>query len=239
MLRRKHFLFMLCIGLAAVSTSPHTSAQYSEHAPRQSERSAPDTAWARLTAPPSFAYRNKREGAQPPVKEKPYKTPLLLRIIGAIISFFSTGVGVVLLWSVLLGVVVYVVWRVFMKEGRFVRGAKKLNADEADPDEADLEGTAWMRLMEEAVAAGNLRAAVRYGYLHLLQALNERSLIQYRPGKTNNDYAAELAGVGGAQDFRALSRSYEYTWYGSYPITAPQFDAYRARIIALQNGVRA
>lgn len=236
---RKTCLLVLGLSIATAGIAVRTAAQTNNYEPAQSERRVPDTAWTRLTAPPAYAYRATREGIRQPAKEKPYKPPLLSRIIQGIISFFGTTLGTIILWSVLLGIVAYVVWRVFLRGGRFAfNGAKKLAAAEGDPDEADLQNTSWQQLMDEAVVAGYLRAAVRYGYLHLLQNLAERDLIQYRPGKTNGDYATELAGTSGATDFRAVSRSYEYTWYGSYPITAPQFDAYRARIMAIQNGLR-
>ncbi len=238
---RNFFIFALCAGFAAAlprQACAQVTAQAVDYQLEPSERSVPDTAWSRLTAPPAYPYRTTREGIAPPVKEKPYKPSLLSRTIQGIISFFNTTAGVVVLWGVLLGVVAYVVWLVAFKDGRFaLRGAKKLDVAD-DPDEADLQNTSWQRMMEEAAAAGELRAAVRYGYLHLLQNLAERDLIRYQPGKTNSDYAAELAGASGTADFRAVSRSYEYAWYGSYPITAGQFDAYRARITAIQNGLR-
>lgn len=242
---RTTILVALWLGMAVPGLSTHVSAQSSNYVLEPSQRNLPDTAWNRLIAPPAYPFRSTHEGVQPLVKEKPYKPSLLAQIIQAIISFFSTTTGLVVLWSVLLGIIAYIVWRVFLKDGRFsFRGAKKLDVAADDPDEADLQNTSWLRLMDEAVAKSNLRAAVRYGYLHLLQALAERDLIHYRPGKTNSDYAAELAGTAGTSgaisttDFRTVSRSYEYTWYGSYPITAPQFDAYRAQILAIQNSQR-
>lgn len=203
-----------------------------------SERTVPDTAWQRLTKPPAFAYRSRREGykATPP---KPYKPSAIERFVFAIIRFFSTTVGKVLLWGILICAIGYGLSMAFFRGGRFSFAGKKKPGIEQDPTEEDLHGTAWLRLMEEAIAGQDLRLAVRYGYLHVLQALSEANRVNYRPGKTNSDYAAELAGSSTVSDFRALSRTYEYTWYGSYPITSSAFTEYRARMAQVENRSRA
>lgn len=204
-----------------------------------SSRGVPDTAWQRLTRPPAYSYRNLREGYKPPKPPKPYKPSVIERIIFGIVRFFGTTAGKVILWSVLIGAVLYGLWMVLFSGGRFSIARKKAPDADEDPAEEDLHGTSWLRLMEEAINAGDTRLAVRYGYLHVLQALSNDSRINYRPGKTNSDYALELAGGPLIDNFRALSRTYEYTWYGSYPITAPVFADFRARMEGVENGARA
>lgn len=236
---RKYAIFCL-LWMTTVACTPVIScAQESlEEPPGTTARSVPDSAWQRLTKPPAFAYRNKREGYKPPTPPKPYKPSALERFIYAIIRFFGTTLGLAILWGVLIGAVIYGLWMAFFSGGRFSIARKKVQNAEEDPSEEDLHGTAWLRLMEEAIAGGDTRLAVRYGYLHVLQALADAARIAYRPGKTNADYAAELAGGPLVTDFRALSRTYEYTWYGSYPITAPAFADYRARMTGVENKAR-
>lgn len=236
---RKRAIFAL-LWMAAVCCTPVVPfAQESVEEPTATvNRSVPDTAWQRLTKPPAFSYRNLREGYKAPKPSKPYKPSAIERFIYAIIRFFGSTVGKVLLWSVIIGALLYGLWMAFFSGSRFSVSRKKKAGVEEDPSEEDLHGTSWMQLMDEAIASGDTRLAVRYGYLHVLQALADASRINYRPGKTNADYAAELAGGPLIADFRALSRSYEYTWYGSYPITASAFADYRARMAGVENRTR-
>jgi hypothetical protein len=227
--------------LAAVICTPTpTYAQRSiDNTVSTTKRSAPDTAWQRLTEPPAFAYRNLREGYKPPTPPKPYEPSALERLIYGIIRFFGSTIGLVILWTVLIGAVAYGVWMAFFSGGRFAFARKKAPGAEEDPTEEDLHGIAWLRLMEEAISSGDTRLAVRYGYLYVLEALTDTAWIQYRPGKTNADYASELAGSEFAGDFRGLSRTYEYTWYGSYPLTATAYADYRSQMSRLENRVRS
>jgi hypothetical protein len=200
-----------------------------------SPRALPDSAWEKLTAPPAFAYRTKKESAALP--PKPSEPSLLERIVKGLIAFLATAGGRALLWMVLLAAVGYVLYRLLFKEGKFAFGSprKVESRPDGQPDEEDLQGTDWLKLLDNAAAAGNLREAVRYGYLHVLQVLQDQGRIDYRPGKTNRDYYNELAGGRAAPLFRSLSRQYEYTWYGGYSITAPLFEAYRAELQTLKN----
>lgn len=236
---RKHTVFCL-LWVATVACMPTFSAaqEWLEEPVATTARSVPDSAWQSLTKPPAFAYRDKREGYKPPAPPKPYKPSALERFIYAIIRFFGTTLGLIILWGVLISAVIYGLWMAFFSGGRFSITRKKVQNAEEDPSEEDLHGTSWLRLMDEAIASGDTRLAVRYGYLHVLQALADTARINYRPGKTNADYAAELAGGPLVTDFRALSRTYEYTWYGSYPITASSFADYRARMSGVENRAR-
>lgn len=232
-MRKTFFLLIFCCALGTVVTDLPLRAQEAPTYVLGEQRSIADSTWQRLTAPPKFSYRNKVEGAIAP---KPRTPSFLERLVMGIIAFFATALGYIVMGAVLLGIVIYVVYRLFGKDGRFAFSkAKKLAEDGGQPAEEDLQGTAWMRLLEEAYAAGNLRAAVRYGYLYLLQMLEERGHIHYLPAKTNGDYAAELAGTAAALPFRAVTRRYEFVWYGDYPITREQFAAYKGELTGLQN----
>ena len=76
--------------------------------------------------------------------------------------------------------------------------------------------------LAQAEAAGNLRLAVRLGYLQLLKQLTDRDLIDWQPDKTNQAYLRELATSRPAArpDFAELTRQFEYAWYGELPVSA-------------------
>lgn len=92
--------------------------------------------------------------------------------------------------------------------------------------------------LAEAEAAGNLRLAVRLGYLQLLKALSDRGLIQWQPDKTNHTYLAELPPAGPLRtDFREITRQFEFVWYGELALTASLYERVRAGHRAFQSQV--
>ena len=83
--------------------------------------------------------------------------------------------------------------------------------------------------LAQAEAAGNLRLAVRLGYLQLLKQLTDRDLIDWQPDKTNQAYLRELATSRPAArpDFAELTRQFEYAWYGELPVSAALYQQVR------------
>lgn len=82
----------------------------------------------------------------------------------------------------------------------------------------------------QAEAAGNLRLAVRLGYLQLLKQLTDRDFIAWQPDKTNQTYLHELATSRPAARpaFAELTRQFEYAWYGELPVSAALYQQVRA-----------
>jgi hypothetical protein len=74
--------------------------------------------------------------------------------------------------------------------------------------------------LAQAEATGNLRLAVRLGYLQLLKQLTDGDLIDWQPDKTNQTYLRELATSrpGARPAFAELTRQFEYAWYGEVPV---------------------
>ncbi len=92
--------------------------------------------------------------------------------------------------------------------------------------------------LAEAEAAGNLRLAVRLGYLQLLKALSDRGLILWQPDKTNHAYLAELPLNGPLRnDFREITRQFEFVWYGELALSGPLYERVRAGHRAFQRQV--
>ncbi|MBD2768155.1 DUF4129 domain-containing protein [Hymenobacter sp. BT664] len=82
--------------------------------------------------------------------------------------------------------------------------------------------------LAEAEAAGNLRLAVRLGYLRLLKALSDGGLIQWQPDKTNHAYLAELPPSGLREEFREITRQFEFVWYGEIALSGKLYERVRA-----------
>lgn len=204
-------------------------------------RYVPDTAWNRLNADKAFSYRTEIEAAQKTAKPK--KPPKFFEYLGkalvAIFAFFASLAGKILLWALLLGVLGFVLYKIFTGSGKFsFRREKELAESEGDSTDS-LERTNWELLMQKALDEGQMRQAVRYGYLNLLQLLQEKGLIQYQNEKTNNDYYYELIQTPYKQPFRQLSRQYEYAWYGDRPLSDGALEQYLAAYQLFTNKLKA
>jgi ABC-type dipeptide/oligopeptide/nickel transport system permease component len=78
--------------------------------------------------------------------------------------------------------------------------------------------------IEKAVSQHNYRLAVRLLYLRSLKQLNDASLIDWQPDKTNSAFIDELNNPVQKDTFRVLTRQFEYVWYGEFPIDGNVFD---------------
>lgn len=188
----------------------------------------PKPKWEELTKDKEFGYRDEKEL----VKEEPAahtSVNVFAKAIEAIIRFFGSPAGRALVWMFFFSILGYVIYKVFLK-GKLGRGQKKLPDDEEEEIAAvvaeDLFTTNWEEQLEKAIRENNLRLAVRFGYMRLLQLLQEKQLIQYRSDKTNYDYYHELGETEIKTPFRQLSRQYEFAWYGDYAVAPQVFEAY-------------
>jgi len=187
--------------------------------PRVANTAKPSEArWQKIISHKAYAYRDKVEYVR--AKALPEKQPWLIRLLDGLFRFFNSSSGKVLLWMVFFAIVGFVAWRILhgQANGIFARRDKRydLAEDEALLSEAALLTTDWEGLMHQASAAADTRAAVRFGYLCVLQLMHERGLIFYRPDKSNRDYLTELAGKPQHADFRMLTRQYEWAWFGHF-----------------------
>lgn len=100
------------------------------------------------------------------------------------------------------------------------------DSDPAVNDQEDIATTNWETLLQQALNNNELRLAVRYRYMWLLQLLQHQGLIQYRNDKTNYEYYTELNDTSYKQPFKQLSRQYEYVWYGHFALPAATYKEY-------------
>jgi len=198
-----------------------------QHVPVQGNvnRNITPEQWHQLTNDRSFDYVNDIEKYKEP---KPDESGIFQKILQALFGFFGGGGGTVLLWLLLIGVICFILWKLFADKGSFMfsREKKKMSEGEIAREEEDISTTNWEALLNQAVNNNDLRLAVRYSYMWLLQLLQQRELIQYRIDKTNYEYASELSDTNYKQSFRQISRQYEYAWYGDFVITPSAYAVY-------------
>lgn len=89
--------------------------------------------------------------------------------------------------------------------------------------ELDLQG-----LIEEAITQHEHRKAIRLLYLQSLKRLTDAGMINWKPGKTNRSYIAEVQHPLIRQEFEQLTSMFEYVWYGGAALGATVFGNARS-----------
>ena len=129
------------------------------------------------------------------------------------------------LWFLIIGLFAAVlVWylstlniRLFRKSSAIIESSNDMSVAE------DIFSIPYASQINSAIQAANYRQAVRLYYLQTLSLLSNKGLIQYQQDSTNSAYVMELFKTHYYKDFFQLTRSFEYTWYGKFELTAPQF----------------
>lgn len=83
-------------------------------------------------------------------------------------------------------------------------------------------------LIGSAIAVGDYRLAVRYSYLSVLKSMMDKSLIDWGIQKTNHDYMKELPSGSLKASFAAVTRIYDYIWYGGFDVDKEDFERVNA-----------
>lgn len=182
---------------------------------------SPDSirAWKELRA---FSYakyldsllkeKQKKKQAQRPVNNGPSWLDSLL----------ASPVTRVLLWIMAGVFILFILYRLFLAQGVFRRNAgKNEEAGPAVTEEQISVSSDLDAMIRQAVAAGNLRLAIRYHYLQTLHRLAEKQYLQLAADKTNYQYVSEIAREDIQKEFAALTLGYEYAWYGEFEINEP------------------
>jgi hypothetical protein len=144
--------------------------------------------------------------------------------------------GVVTFWEIVAYVIlgaslIFVAIKLSDADARALFFRKKKESDgDTTLVEEDVHGIDYPSQIERAVAAGDLRLAVRLHYLRLLRDLSERGAIAWRPEKTDADYARELRDTPLRSSFERASLLFEYVWYGDFPIDRASYERLAAVI---------
>jgi hypothetical protein len=146
-----------------------------------------------------------------------------------------------LLWIIILSSFIGVVIWYLVASNIFIfrKRSKKIISDEGAPETTDdIFSHHYDAEIVSATEAGNYRLAVRLWYLRTLKELANRGLIDYRSGRTNQDYVSHLAKSPFYSDFFRLTRNFEYTWYGQFNLSTAAYDMMRNDFENFQNRLR-
>lgn len=144
----------------------------------------------------------------------------IVRLLIGLVQFLSSIrlLIVILLVIGLLSLVFY-----FMQQQGF-RFRGKVEEQMPDTEDIDPGVAGYEKQVQEAIAGGHFRQAVRFLHLQTLRLLAERELIVLSKDKTNADYLRVLLKTQWYQPFARLTRDYEYIWYGEVNVNADQFN---------------
>jgi len=136
------------------------------------------------------------------------------------VSWLQAGWVKTLLWLVIIGGFAFAII-MFLSDSNIRLFRKKINvfADEKqDKETEDIFEINYRDRIDKAVREGNYRLAVRLMFLQMLKTMSGRNIIQYKQDRTNFDYLLQLRDKKHYHDFFRLTRNYEYTWYGNFPV---------------------
>lgn len=120
-----------------------------------------------------------------------------------------------------LGFLIYYLFLKTPKDGSKVVGEYQL--EEKNPTEIPL--TELQRLLNEALAKGDYRGAVRIYFIFIIKDLTEKRWIKWEKEKTNLHYLREMSGRKEFDDFNQSVSYFEIIWYGERELDASKFEA--------------
>lgn len=131
------------------------------------------------------------------------------------------------IWIVILCIFTgAVIWYLASSNISLFRRPSQKITDETSEEETtdDIFAINYEKEISKAAAAGNYRSAIRFWYLRTLKELSDRNIIDYRHEKTDSEYVNALYGTRYYQDFFRLTRNFEYTWYGQFPLSPEAYQ---------------
>lgn len=135
-----------------------------------------------------------------------------------------------LLWIVIIGgfAAFVAIYLSGSNVGLFRRRTEAVvSGSETDEIPQDIFAINYQKEIDKAAANGNYRLAVRLMFLRLLKQMTERNIIQYKQDKTNFDYLMQLQPTRYYNNFFKVTRNYEYSWYGKFPVSEETYKAIR------------
>ena len=146
----------------------------------------------------------------------------------------------ILIWTIIIGVFLFAVGYFLLanKINILSRSSSgNSNSMETGEEEVDIFKIPYQELLQKAYAEKNYRLAVRILYLQTLKLLSEKNIIVFQGDYTNMDYLQQLSQTMFYKDFFAITRHYEYAWYGGFTVSEPAFQTIRADFNTIQDKI--
>ncbi len=158
---------------------------------------------------------------------------------GGEITGFWAGVLQILPYVVVIGVLFLLGW-LFLKVN-----PKDMLFEKQEPpqielteDEDIIQNQDIQQLINQALQSNNYRLAIRYYYLFVLKKLSDLELINWESQKTNTDYIKELGDAKLKDQFRIITRLYDYIWYGSFEVNEKSYQQAEKEFLSISNRIQ-
>lgn len=127
-------------------------------------------------------------------------------------------------YLILAGILFFAVWLfIRLNPGKAFLKEPETASISMTEEEEIVQSRNINELIEEAVSRGDYRMGIRYHYLLVLQQLSEDGHIRYEFSKTNEEYLTEIGKQNLREQFRQITRLYDFIWYGSFEVTPEAF----------------
>ena len=121
-----------------------------------------------------------------------------------------------------IAAVLLIVAFLIFKPSLFYRTPKK-NRINYQVENESIHDLSFDRLIRNALARNDYSEAIRWKYLSVLKALQDKGLISWEIHKTVNEYAREFKRTDLQQEFRNLSSEFLYVRYGHFEASAEEY----------------
>ncbi len=140
----------------------------------------------------------------------------------------------IIIYALVLGLIGFLIYRFApFLAGKFGMRAKQKKTDRVILGErigADESADGLFSEAERLAREGNLRAAIRKGYIALLCELSDRKVIGLARHKTNRDYLRDMSKrTDLIENMNGMTSNFERNWYGLRPSELRDWEDFRDR----------
>lgn len=128
-----------------------------------------------------------------------------------------------ILLGLFIAAIAFLIFYMFLKAPRDGKSVgAPIEIEDLDPTEIPL--TELQRLLQEALANGDYRGAIRIYFIFIIRDLAQKKWIRWEKEKTNFHYLREMSGKAEFDDFNRSVSYFEIIWYGKREIDAGKFE---------------
>lgn len=132
-----------------------------------------------------------------------------------------------LLWIVVIGAVLFLIYRLFLSEKGLFSAPSRRKKIVTEEEEITDEETLLSKLTE-AENNGAYRLAVRYQFLRALNLMAGKGWLQLSHDKTNYQYVRDVGSRPVRNEFARIVMHYEYVWYGNFEVDQSIYQTIKA-----------
>lgn len=144
-------------------------------------------------------------------------------INGILTNKYSGSFLKYLVMAAVVALVIFLAIKLLGLDFKMIMGKSKAIAVPFSESLENIHEINFNEQIQQAISNANYRLAVRLCYLRTLKTLNDQSLINWQPEKTNHAYVREIEDPALKKQFSQLTTQFEYIWYGEFFIDKENF----------------